>query len=313
MATVSTAWQDEPAWLRKKRQLAQILRERFPKFEHQEKWLPWQTMVTDQTNWLRVDQEYQALPLSEAVHRYSELLQENLMEKALRWQDNQLFAAHLTQIDGGQFIYIPDNTTINKPIEFAPQGMMTNPHNLIIVGANSTVSINEKMQVKSAQPLFAGTEILIGAGATVAYHWANELRAPAIFSAVHAYQARGAHLTTDLAVVNVGDVTISLSNFLDGVASTWSAAVLLRPGKTGVHSLLANVDGFGQGSHADLVTYADKSAGGQVTVGDFQPGSGEPLPVKSINLEKTSQVLTADGQPLANGWHGFDSWLNDQL
>lgn len=272
-------WNDEPAWLTKKRQLAQVLQDRLPQFTGQQQWLPWQAAANGyQENWLMSrDGDLSAEPLAQAVNDYSALLQENLMEKGINWQDNQLFAAHLANLDGGQFIYVPSNHRVSTPVTFAPRGMMTNPQNVIIVGANSQVTLTEKMMVKSAQPLFTDTVVLVGANAEVHFTQNNQLRAPVIFQGLSLYQARGAKVRTEMTMENEGDVTIRLSNFLDGDASQWDAQVTLNPHHYGKYHFCPQVDGFGKGSQATLTTYLDQRQGGSVSREPFKPTSGEPL------------------------------------
>lgn len=272
-------WDTEPAWLTKKRQLAQVLQDRLPQFNGQQQWLPWQAQTNGyQENWLtRRGSDFSAEPLAQAVNDYSALLQENLMEKGIDWQENQLFAAHLANLDGGQFIYVPSNHRVAVPITFTPRGMMTNPQNVIIVGANSQVTITEKMMVKSAQPLFADTAVLVGANAEVHFAQNNQLRAPVIFQGLSLYQARGAKVQTNLTMENEGNVTIRLSNFLDGDASQWDARVTLNPHHYGKYYFYPQVDGFGKGSQATLTTYLDQHQGGSVRREPFKPTSGEPL------------------------------------
>lgn len=279
MTKTVVMWAGEPAWLTKKRQLAQVIQGRLPKFSGQERWLPWQIKTGGyQENWLvHQGRDFMAAPLTQAVDNYSTFLQENLMEKGISWHDNQLFAAHLANIDGGQFIYVPSNRQVVVPITFAPRGMMTNPQNIIIVGANSEVTLVEKMVVKSAQPLFADTEILVGANARVHFKQNNQLRAPVIFQGLSLYQARGASVRTDQTMENDGDVTIKLSNFLDGDASQWTARAMLNPHEYGRYHFLPQVDGFGKGSQASLTTYFDQDEGGTVLAEPFKPTSGEPL------------------------------------
>ena len=271
-------WAGEPAWLTKKRQLAQVLQGRLPKFSGQERWLPWQVEPDGyQEDWLvHRDRDFTAAPLAQAVGDYSALLQENLMEKGISWQDNQLFAAHLANLDGGQFIYVPSGHEIALPITFAPRGMMTNPQNVIIVGAHSKVTLVEKMMVKSAQPLFTDTAILVGANARVQFTQVNQLRAPVIFQGLSLYQARGAQVETKLTMENEGDVTIKLSNFLDGDGSQWTATAMLNPRRYGEYHFSPQVDGFGKDSQATLTTYLDERQGGSVTREPFKPTSGEP-------------------------------------
>ena len=68
----------------------------------------WQKKTTDVSRgWLSLQEDsLTAMPLEEAVNEYSTLLQENLMEKAIFWQESQLAAMHLANIDCGQFIYL---------------------------------------------------------------------------------------------------------------------------------------------------------------------------------------------------------------
>ena len=169
----SAIWQDEPGWLEKKRQLATMLAGRFPHQDGQEQWL---TVWRDQPKTAGMaiglishDSDYVARPLSQAVNEYSEMLQENLMEKAIPWQDGQLNAAHLARIDGGQFIYVPDGVKLDESIKLAPNLSGTNPHHVIIVGAHSTVSIEETARLTNPGAVYAGTELLVGTGARVTY------------------------------------------------------------------------------------------------------------------------------------------------
>ena len=102
-------WKQEPAWLEKKRQLAVLLQSRFPTLPTQEEWGDsWQKGTTGMSRgWLSLQEDsLTAMPLEEAVNEYSTLLQENLMEKAIFWQDSQLAAMHLANIDCGQFICV---------------------------------------------------------------------------------------------------------------------------------------------------------------------------------------------------------------
>ena len=91
-------WKQEPAWLEKKRQLAVLLQSRFPTLPTQEEWGDsWQKGTTGMSRgWLSLQEDsLTAMPLEEAVNEYSTLLQENLMEKAIFWQDSQLAALQI--------------------------------------------------------------------------------------------------------------------------------------------------------------------------------------------------------------------------
>lgn len=289
MSTANVVWAAEPGWLTKKRQLAQALEKQFPPFPDQDQWLPWQAGSQNNSNgWLKGRcADYIAEPLQQAVQDYSDFLQENLMEKGIKWQDNQLFAAHLAQLDGGQFIYVPDNRQVSTVLRFTPRGTMTNPHNVIIVGANSRATIEEKMLIKSAQPLFAATELLVGANAQVSFRQDNQLRAPQLFQGLNIYQAQGAHVTTDLNLFNEGKVAISYSNFLDGDDSQWDARATLKPGHFGSLHLIPKVSGTGQQSRAQLVTRVAEQFGGRVKVKPFAVASGSTVTASEQTISAT--------------------------
>ena len=74
-------------------------------------------------------------PLLNVAPQFSELLQENLMEKALAWQGNQENAAHLALLNGGRFLYVPDGTERPAPVVLAGEHSHPNVHDLILVVA----------------------------------------------------------------------------------------------------------------------------------------------------------------------------------
>ena len=154
LKTVQKASQGQPDWLQKKRSLAIMLQKRFPLANQQQAWLAkWQEpelVTNDESSLLNHDgDDFVALPINMAVQKYPELLQENLMEKAVRWQDNQLNALHLALMDTGQFIYVPDETKLEKPLKVGLVTRSNNPHNLIIVGAGAGNTINTALLVAS--------------------------------------------------------------------------------------------------------------------------------------------------------------------
>ena len=149
LKTVQKASQGQPDWLQKKRSLAIMLQKRFALADQQQAWLAkWQQpelVTNDESSLLNHDgDDFVALPINVAVQKYPELLQENLMEKAVRWQDNQLNALHLALMDTGQFIYVPDETKLEKPLKVELVTRSNNPHNLVIVGAGAQVTIIEE-------------------------------------------------------------------------------------------------------------------------------------------------------------------------
>lgn len=302
-------WPNEPGWLQKKRQLAGMLRERFPKQDQQDELLKaWQEPITpgQSTGWLTHDGDYVAQPLSQAVNNYSQMLQENLAEKALSWQAGQLNAAHLSRIDGGQFIYVPDKAVIEKPIELAPTLSLQNPHTLIIVGAGARVIIQETMTVNCMQPVFAGVEVLLGTGAQVRYRQFNHFDCPRAFQALHAYQAHGSRLKIEYGQASAAFVSTSLYSFLDGAHTSWDAQAAVQVNCGGHQVIRPVLDGYGQGSRGQFELWGQAMNSDDLTLHELRTGSGEPLHLAD------SQMLVAPGKRLGDRLP-VGSWLKNKF
>ena len=232
LSQVMASCVNAPDWLMKKRQLAVLLQERFKSTPAAEKimaaWLEnpslaqleqaadeqadadqVKAVVPSTTGWVN-------LPLFTAANAYPELLQENLMEKAISWQDSQLNAMHLALLNGGRFIYIPDGTIVKEPIELTVDCPLPNYHNLVIVGAGAQATIVEHQTATSRQPAYFGTELLLGDGARVDYYQSNRFSAAQNHQAVRAYQAQHSVLNMYLALFDEHDLTTDFYANLDG-------------------------------------------------------------------------------------------------
>ncbi len=311
MADLNSAiWQQEPGWLQKKRQLATLLRARFPQQDNQDDWLGgWkdeQPKAGQATGLITHSGDYVVQPLSQAVNEYSEMLQENLMEKAIFWQDGQLNAAHLARIDGGQFIYVPNETTLTAPIELAPTMDGENPHNVIILGAGSRVTIQETAQMTNSGAVYAGTELLVGNGATVTYRQFNRFAGKRALQAVHIYQAQGSHVHLEYGQASATDLTTSLYSFLDGQQTQWTADVALSvPG--GAHYECCPVlDGYGQGTAGHLHLWGQSAVPTELQLDHLKTGSGEPLAITEQLKRLAPTNAIADALPAA-------SWLKNKF
>ena len=168
---VRVATQGQPDWLRKKRQLAMMMAQKLPVTDHQQtvlkKWLQNPQLDIDDEQVTTTPDGYVNLPIFIAAQQYPELVQENLMEKAINWQANQLNALHLAFLNGGRFVYVPNNTVVDQPIELHATVSGCNYHNLIMVGANSKVTIIENEVASDQQPSYLGTELLLDDSAQV--------------------------------------------------------------------------------------------------------------------------------------------------
>lgn len=226
LTKIKAASQDQPLWLQQKRQLAYQLASRLSTNQFERRLIEqWQTsdltMVDDGRGDCSTD-DYVDLPLFTAAQQYSELLQENLMEKAIFWKDSRLNALHMSMLNGGRFIYVPDNTVVDDPIELRVDCPLTNYHNLIIVGANAQATIVEQQTASGQQPTFFGTELLLGDGALVNYYQSNHFTAANNWQATRAYQAADSQLNVYTAFFDQHDLYTDTFTNLDGDGSTAS-------------------------------------------------------------------------------------------
>lgn len=251
LSQVMASCQNAPDWLMKKRQLAVLLQERFQNTPADQKiidaWLRepnlsqltepdlnqsdladikqskningagTQLELTNRSDEVQTSSEFFVnLPLFAAANVYPELLQENLMEKAISWQASQLNAMHLAMLNGGRFIYIPDGTIVKDPIELTIDCSLPNYHNLVIVGAGAQATIVEHQSGTGTQPTYFGTELLLGDGAHVDYYQSNRFQASQNHQAVRAYQAQHSVLNMYLALFDEHYLTTDFYANLDG-------------------------------------------------------------------------------------------------
>lgn len=225
MQEVQTAIADQPTWLQQKRQLAASLADEFAKQPTAapllEAWQAQPDLTIDQeTTEQTDDQAYVDLPIFEAVQRYPELLQENLMEKAISWQASKLNAWHLACLNGGRFIYVPDGVQLEQPIEIKQSVDHPNYHNLVILGANAQATIVENQVNLGTTPAYFGTELLLGDTAILNYYQANRFTASHNWEVVRAYQAADSRLNTYIASFDRHDLDADTFSSLDGDGSS---------------------------------------------------------------------------------------------
>lgn len=322
LAIVQENAQVQPAWLQKKRSLAVMLEKRFPLAEQQQKWLTgWQSPQlmknTEKFFLVHEGDDFVALPMAQAVNRYPELLQENLMEKAVRWQDSQLNAIHLALMDAGQFIYVPDKTKLMEPVNLRATSRSSNPHNLIIVGAGARVTISEESSYGFDGPIYAATEILMGTDAQVDFQQASHYKSPLVRQAVHAYQARGSQLNLEGIIPDAQEGYNSFYSFLDGNDTHWNAQ-LLATGETNQTKVVTQVDGYGENTSAQVNSWGWNNSHlewGKLTTVDEEPLTlhqkqviGRPGMV-TINGEQQKIIALKSQSEFVQHYLPKNSWL----
>lgn len=220
VSRVQAACANQPDWLKKKRQLAATLLARFSTGQDEKTFTDaWENKINtsfiDEQPLPTIDGLVN-LPLSMAMQQYPSLCQENLMEKGLFWQDSQLNALHLALLNGGRFLYLPNDHQVNSPVTLTGNLTATNYHTLIIVGSHSQLTVKDQRDWTSNQPLFSGIELLVGAHSTVSYIYSGHLQGPQNWFGLHAYQAYGAQLRVMSSPQVTSSATVDLQSNLDG-------------------------------------------------------------------------------------------------
>ena len=318
LKTVQKASQGQPDWLQKKRSLAIMLQKRFPLANQQQAWLTkWQQpnlAANDEPSLLNHDgDDFVALPINLAVQKYPELLQENLMEKAVRWQDNQLNALHLALMDTGQFIYVPDNTKLEEPLKIRLVTRNNNPHNLIIVGAGAQVTIIEESSYETQAPLYAATEILLGTGAQVKFCQNNHYHGDLVRQAVHSYQARGSKLEVEGVIPENQHGYSSFYSFLDGSDAHWNVQLASMVEADCQQEVVTQVDGYGENTSAQVNEWGWVDSNAQIKWGKLATVDEEPLELHQHRIIASSDRIMDDDQKEASHFNAPGDFFKAQL
>lgn len=303
---------EEPASLQKKRTLALMLRKRLPKLRGQDKWISeWEELP------LVVDKELRAptssvevLPLLKAINHYPELLQENLMEKAVNWQDNQLNAMHIALLDAGEFVYVPDNSHLDTPLNLHLETRGKNPHQLIIVGAGATVHIKESSIFNSRNPLYYATEILLGTGARVFFEQEGNYQSTTVNHVVHAYQARSSQLNIKVKLPTVDFVNSSFYSFLDGPDTNWHGEIQAFARANQEVQVKATADGYGNDTKGQLQELGWEESDGKVEFGSFASANGEPLTLEQTRIVGKNGSIKVDDHDEVADFKDKDDFFN---
>ena len=318
LKTVQKASQGQPDWLQKKRSLAIMLQKRFPLANQQQAWLAkWQELelvTNDESSLLNHDgDDFVALPINMAVQKYPELLQENLMEKAVRWQDNQLNALHLALMDTGQFIYVPDETKLEKPLKVGLVTRSNNPHNLIIVGAGAQVTVIEESDYKTQSPLFAATEILMGTGAQVKFCQNNHYHGDLVRQAVHSYQARGSKLEVEGVIPENQQGYSSFYSFLDGSDAHWNVQLASMVEADCQQEVVTQVVGYGENTSAQVNEWGWVAPNAQLKWGKLATVDDEPLELHQHRVIASNEKTVVNDQKEASHFNTPGDFFKAQL
>ncbi|CAI2606224.1 SufD family Fe-S cluster assembly protein [Apilactobacillus kunkeei] len=162
------------------------------------------------------------MDLFAAANEFPELIQENLMEKAIYWRDNALNANHLAYLQSGGFVFIPKDVCVDESIDISDlvDHNMQEKHLLIIAASGSEVSFtykDSKQQPKNDRLMI---EVLLGDHANVSFYDAAMTNSEKSHRVLNAYLAQNANLKTYVGLFNHGDSRYYSNIDLDGMGSS---------------------------------------------------------------------------------------------
>lgn len=171
--------------------------------------------------------------LFEALREYPDLIQEKLFS-VIQDQTNRMTAYHTAYLNGGLFIYIPDNLDYTVVIESlilqdSRFSQACNKHILIVVGANSQVEYTESLQTEGsvANAATIMVEVIAEAGSNIKY-CALDALAKQTTAYIKRYGQANDDATIDWAVgvMNEGRTIVDLDTYLDGNGSESQLAII---------------------------------------------------------------------------------------
>ena len=87
--------------------------------------------------------------LQDAVHKHPELVKQYFMTEVVKPEHNKFTALHAALWDTGAFIYVPENTKVDLPLQVimnqAGEGVAGYHHTLLVAGDGAEVSVVEDL------------------------------------------------------------------------------------------------------------------------------------------------------------------------
>lgn len=250
---------NEPDWFVQKRLTALDLIDELPlptiqRFDFHNWQLTPPTETIIKTNVVPRD-DYILMDLFEALNEYPDLVQKYLYT-VIKVDENKLSAYHAAYVNQGAFLYVPENTVVEKPIELEFQQDSSQPfvsHILVIAGENSKFSLIQKTTTKGDQKSVANcvVEIKALANSEVKYAAVDELgQNVTSYLSRRADVGQDAYVDWSIGLMNEGNTVADFDTDLKG---------------TGAHSEIKVVDITAgkqlEGVNTRITNYGKKTIG----------------------------------------------------
>ncbi|XGI83729.1 Fe-S cluster assembly protein SufD [Halorutilales archaeon Cl-col2-1] len=112
-----------------------------------------------------------------ALEEHEDLVRENLMNKAVRWDDNRFTAIHAAAVTDGVFVYVPEGVEVDEILstQTVVDDTVQFSHTLVVVEDNAKVNVSESIEGGDESYFSNIVEVHAGDGAEVNYGAVQDL------------------------------------------------------------------------------------------------------------------------------------------
>ena len=111
--------------------------------------------------------------LQDAVHKHPELVKQYFMTEVVKPEHNKFTALHAALWDTGAFIYVPENTKVDLPLQVimnqAGEGVAGYHHTLLVAGDGAEVTVVDDLLGATKGMQSSVVELVVGDNSTVRY------------------------------------------------------------------------------------------------------------------------------------------------
>ncbi|HIY91599.1 Fe-S cluster assembly protein SufD [Companilactobacillus sp. HBUAS56275] len=272
---------DEPTWFTQKRQTAFDLIDKLPLPQMQRfNFRSWQLTPATETI-IKTDvpttyDDYVLMDIFDAMTAYPEMIKKYFMNKVIKYDENKLTAYHTAFMNQGIFLYVPENTVVQKPIEIELKQDSNQPfvsHILIVAGENSKFSFIQKTTTDGDVESVANcvVEVMAMPNSEVKYAAVDELG-----ENVTSYLSRRAYVDQNAYV----DWSIGLMNSGNTVADF-------------------DTDLFGEGAHSEIkvvdITSGDQQEGVNTRVTNYGKHSIGNINQRGVIMDRSRLIFNGIG------------------
>lgn len=218
---------DEPTWFTQKRQASFELIDKLPlpkmqRFNFSNWQLTPSTEAIIKTKVPTTCDDYILMDIFDAMTAYPEIIQKYFMNKVIKSDENKLTAYHTAYMNQGIFLYVPENTVVQKPIEIELKQNSNQPfvsHILIVAGENSKFSFIQRTRTEGDAKSVANcvVEVMAMPNSEVRYAAVDEMGENVTsYLSRRAYVDQNAYVDWSIGLMNSGDTVADFDTDLFG-------------------------------------------------------------------------------------------------